>query len=273
MLRPSIRTGGIMPPRVTITGLDGIPEVRAGDDIATLVLNAVAASNETLQDGDLLVVTHKIISKAEGQLIDLRDIQPSELAQRHAERWDKDPRQIEIVLRESARIVRMQQGLIIAETHHGFVCANAAVDASNVASEFVCLLPQDPDASAARLRAEILTRTGIDLPIIISDSFGRAWRFGITNVAIGVSGLAPLVDYRGQQTNLPPPPNSWRTSSTADPLPSSGATNSRVPRVPGANSSSIPRAISSANYTLREPCSRTRLAHACTARAGRVPFR
>ncbi|HEY8600799.1 MAG TPA: coenzyme F420-0:L-glutamate ligase [Thermomicrobiales bacterium] len=188
-----------MPPRVTITGLDGIPEVRVGDDVAALILNAVAVSGERLQDGDLLVVTHKIISKAEGQLIDLRDVQPSELAQRHAERWGKDARQIEIVLRESARIVRMQQGLIIAETHHGFVCANAAVDASNVASEFVCLLPRDPDASAARLRAELLSRTGIDLPVIISDSFGRAWRFGITNVAIGLSGLSPLVDYRGQQ--------------------------------------------------------------------------
>ena len=188
-----------MPPRVTITGLDGVPEVRPGDDLATLVLDAVAASGETLRDGDLLVVTHKIVSKAEGQLIDLREVTPSDLAQRHAERWGKDPRQIEVVLREAARIVRMQHGLIIAETHHGFVCANAAVDASNVASEFVCLLPKDPDSSAARLRADLCGRTGLDLPIIISDSFGRAWRFGITNVAIGVSGLAPLADYRGQQ--------------------------------------------------------------------------
>lgn len=188
-----------MPPRVTITGLDGVPEVHPGDDLATLVLDAVAASGETLRDGDLLVVTHKIVSKAENQLIDLRAVTPSDLARRHAERWGKDPRQIEIVLREAARIVRMQHGLIIAETHHGFVCANAAVDASNVASEFVCLLPNDPDASAARLRADLRERTGLDLPIIISDSFGRAWRFGITNVAIGVSGLAPLADYRGQQ--------------------------------------------------------------------------
>ncbi len=184
---------------VTITGLVGVPEVRPGDDLATIVLEACAATGATLQDGDILVVTHKIVSKAEGQLIDLREVEPSDLARRHAERWDKDPRQIEIVLREAARIVRMANGVIIAETAHGFVCANAAVDASNVASDFVCLLPQDPDASAAALRAALRERTGLDVPVIISDSFGRAWRFGITNVAIGLSGLAPLADYRGQQ--------------------------------------------------------------------------
>lgn len=184
---------------VSIIGLVGIPEVRPGDDLAALILDAVAATGEELRDGDLLVVTHKIISKAEGQLIDLREVEPSDLARRHAERWAKDPRQIEVVLRESARIVRMANGIIIAETRHGFVCANAAVDASNVESEFVCLLPEDPDASAAALRATLRERVGLDLPIIVSDSFGRAWRFGITNVAIGVSGLAPLADYRGQQ--------------------------------------------------------------------------
>ncbi len=188
-----------MPPRVTIIGLDGVPEIQPGDDLATVVLNAVAASDEQLEDGDLLVVTHKIVSKAEGQLIDLRTVEPSGLALRHAERWGKDPRQIEVVLQEAARIVRMQAGLIIAETAHGFVCANAAVDASNVAAHFVCLLPKDPDASAARLRRELHAHTGLDIPIIISDSFGRAWRYGITNVAIGLSGLSPLADYRGQQ--------------------------------------------------------------------------
>jgi coenzyme F420-0:L-glutamate ligase/coenzyme F420-1:gamma-L-glutamate ligase len=188
-----------MPPQVTITGLDGVPEVRPGDDLAAIILDAVAATGEALRDGDILVVTHKIVSKSEGQLVDLRTVEPSELARRHAARWNKDPRQIEVVLREAARIVRMQQGLIIAETHHGFVCANAAVDASNVESEFVCLLPRDPDASAAGIRAALRERTGLDVPIIISDSFGRAWRYGITNVAIGLSGLAPLADYRGHQ--------------------------------------------------------------------------
>jgi coenzyme F420-0:L-glutamate ligase/coenzyme F420-1:gamma-L-glutamate ligase len=188
-----------MPPRVTITGLDGIPEVQPGADLATLILEGVAASGEVLQDGDLLVVTHKIVSKAEGQLINLREITPSDLARRHAEKWDKDPRQIEVVLREAARIVRMERGLIIAETRHGFICANAAVDNSNVQPDFVCLLPEDADASAARIRDGIRERTGLDIPVIVSDSFGRPWRYGIVNVAIGISGLNPLADYRGQQ--------------------------------------------------------------------------
>jgi coenzyme F420-0:L-glutamate ligase/coenzyme F420-1:gamma-L-glutamate ligase len=188
-----------MPPRVTITGLDGIPEVQPGADVATLILEGVAASGEVLQDGDLLVVTHKIVSKAEGQLIDMRTITPSDLARRHAEKWSKDARQIELVLREASRIVRMERGLIIAETRHGFICANAAVDNSNVEPEFVCLLPEDSDASAARIRDGIRERTGLDVPVIISDSFGRPWRYGIVNVAIGVSGLNPLADYRGQQ--------------------------------------------------------------------------
>jgi coenzyme F420-0:L-glutamate ligase / coenzyme F420-1:gamma-L-glutamate ligase len=188
-----------MPPRVTITGLDGIPEVQPGADLAALILEGVAASGEALQDGDLLVVTHKIVSKAEGQLIDLRTIAPSDLALRHAEKWGKDARQIEVVLREAARIVRMERGLIIAETRHGFICANAAVDNSNVQPDFVCLLPEDADASAARIREGIRARAGLDVPVIVSDSFGRPWRYGIVNVAIGVSGLNPLADYRGQQ--------------------------------------------------------------------------
>jgi coenzyme F420-0:L-glutamate ligase / coenzyme F420-1:gamma-L-glutamate ligase len=187
-----------MPSHVSIIGLDGIPDVRPGDDLAALILGAIAESGETLQDGDLLVVTHKIVSKAEGQLVELRQIEPSGLARQHAARWNKDARQVEVVLRECARIVRMERGLIIAETHHGFVCANAAVDASNVGNETVCLLPRDPDASAAGIRAAICEHTGIDAPVIITDSFGRAWRYGIINVAIGVSGLAPLADYRGQ---------------------------------------------------------------------------
>jgi coenzyme F420-0:L-glutamate ligase / coenzyme F420-1:gamma-L-glutamate ligase len=187
-----------MPSHVSIIGLDGIPDVRPGDDLAALILGAIAQSGEALREGDLLVVTHKIVSKAEGQLVDLRQIEPSGLARQHAERWNKDARQVEVVLRECARIVRMERGLIIAETHHGFVCANAAVDASNVGNETVCLLPRDPDASAAGIRAAIRERTGLDTPVIITDSFGRPWRYGITNVAIGVSGLAPLADYRGQ---------------------------------------------------------------------------
>jgi coenzyme F420-0:L-glutamate ligase/coenzyme F420-1:gamma-L-glutamate ligase len=168
-------------------------------DLARVILDAARASDLTLRDDDILIVTHKVVSKAEGRLVHLRDVQPSDLAKRFANQWGKDARQVEVVLRESARIVRMDRGVIIAQTHHGFVCANAGVDASNVAGEdIVCLLPVDPDASAARVREALQRETGVRPAIIITDSFGRPWRQGIVNVAIGVSGIQPLVDYRGQ---------------------------------------------------------------------------
>ena len=180
-----------------ILAVEGLPEVRPGDDLPELITRAVG---ESLRPGDVLVVTHKIVSKAEGRLVDLRAVEPSALARGFAARYGRDPRQIEIVLRESRRIVRMERGLIIAETHHGFVCANAGVDASNVpGDDTVCLLPLDPDASAAGLREALALMTGSDLAVIVSDSFGRAWRDGITNVAIGVSGMNPLADYRGER--------------------------------------------------------------------------
>jgi coenzyme F420-0:L-glutamate ligase/coenzyme F420-1:gamma-L-glutamate ligase len=179
-----------------ILPVGGIPEVQPGDDLTELI---VRAAGQDLRAGDVLVVTHKIVSKAEGRLVDLRTVEPSALAKGFAARYEKDPRQIEVVLRESRRIVRMDRGLIISETHHGFVCANAGVDASNVPGDgVVCLLPVDPDASAAGLRATLWARTGSDLAVIVSDSFGRTWREGITNVAIGVAGMNPLADYRGE---------------------------------------------------------------------------
>ena len=178
--------------------MGGIPEVRPGDDLPSLI--ATAAGDDLLKDGDVVVVTHKIVSKAEGRLVDLRTIEPSTLAKGFAARYDKDPRQIEVVLRESKRIVRMDHGIIISETHHGFVCANAGVDSSNVpGDETVCLLPLEPDASARRLRAALACRAGADVAVVISDSFGRPWREGITNVAIGVAGMEPLADYRGEK--------------------------------------------------------------------------
>jgi coenzyme F420-0:L-glutamate ligase/coenzyme F420-1:gamma-L-glutamate ligase len=181
-----------------LIGLGGIPEVRPGDDLVPVIATAIERSGAGLETGDVLVVTHKIVSKSEGQLVDLRGIEPSRLALDWASRYDKDPRQVEVVLRESARIVRMDRGVLIAETRHGFVCANAAVDASNVAPDTVCLLPVDPDASAARIRDGLAARFGIAPGVIVSDSFGRPWRQGIVNVAVGVAGLAPLADYRGQ---------------------------------------------------------------------------
>ncbi|MEO7000956.1 MAG: coenzyme F420-0:L-glutamate ligase [Ktedonobacterales bacterium] len=187
------------PNEVRLIALHGVPEAQPGDDVAQLVLAAASTTGDfSFQDGDILVVTHKVVSKAEGQLVDLRTIEPSDLARRFAERWGKDARQVEVVLRESVRVVRMDRGILIAQTRHGFVCANAGVDASNVPGDAtVCLLPRDPDASAARLREELQRRLGIELAVIITDSFGRPWRLGIVNVALGVAGLAPLADYRG----------------------------------------------------------------------------
>ena len=180
--------------------VEGIPEVRPGDDLAGMLAGALG---EELRSGDVLVVTHKVVSKAEGRLVDLRTVEPSALAKGFAARYGKDPRQVEVVLRESRRIVRMDRGVIISETHHGFVCANAGVDASNIPDdEKVCLLPVDPDSSAARLRGALAGRLGLaeaDLAVVITDSFGRAWRFGITDIAIGVSGMDPLADYRGEK--------------------------------------------------------------------------
>ena len=178
-----------------VLGVDGFPEIRPGDDLNRLIRDAVAGN---LRTGDVLVVTHKIVSKAEGRLVDLGTVEPSALASDYATRYGKDPRQIEVVFRESRRIVRMDRGIVISETHHGFVCANAGVDASNIPDEdVVCLLPVDPDASASRLRDALAENPGVEVAVVISDSFGRAWRHGITDVAIGVSGMDPVADYRG----------------------------------------------------------------------------
>lgn len=187
---------------VQIVGLRGAPEIAPGADLAELIVAAAERTGLDLRDGDIVVVTHKAVSKAEGRLVDLRTVEPSALALEFGARWGRDPRHVEIVLRESARVVRMDRGLIVAQTRQGLVCANAGVDQSNVPGEDeVCLLPVDPDGSAAALRAALRERLAVDVPVIVSDSFGRPWRLGIVNVAIGVAGLAPLVDYRGQPDN------------------------------------------------------------------------
>ncbi len=187
---------------IQMFGLDGIPDIQPGDDIADMIGAAIDRIGIGLDTNDILVITHKIVSKAEGQLVDLATVEPSEMARAWADRYGKDPRQVEVVMREAVRIVRMDRGVLITETKHGFICANAAVDASNVAPDTVCLLPEDPDASAARLRREIGARFSFAEAaapgVIVSDSFGRPWRQGIVNVAVGVAGLAPLADYRGQ---------------------------------------------------------------------------
>jgi coenzyme F420-0:L-glutamate ligase/coenzyme F420-1:gamma-L-glutamate ligase len=185
--------------RIELIGLEGIPEVGPGADLAALIGDAAPASSVSLADGDVLVVTQKIVSKAEGRLVELASVEPSDLARAWASQWGKDPRQVELVLRESASIVRMGPGgLIISRTRHGFVCANAGVDVSNVGGgEVASLLPEDPDASARRMRDGLRERTGSLPAIVISDSFGRPWRNGIVNVAIGSAGIEALLDLRG----------------------------------------------------------------------------
>jgi coenzyme F420-0:L-glutamate ligase/coenzyme F420-1:gamma-L-glutamate ligase len=188
--------------RVETIALSGIPEIAVGADLGVLIGDALerTAGLLPLRDDDVLVVTQKVVSKAEGAIVDLTTIEPRPEVVAFARRWDRDPRQLEVVLREARRVVRMEHGVLITETPHGFICANGGVDASNVgpaSGQVVTLLPRDPDASARAIREAIRARFGVDVPVIVSDSFGRPWRWGITDVAIGVSGLIPIEDLRG----------------------------------------------------------------------------
>ncbi|HZP56504.1 MAG TPA: coenzyme F420-0:L-glutamate ligase [Dehalococcoidia bacterium] len=184
---------------VRVMGVGGMPEVRAGDDLPALIVDALASSGVALEDGDALVVTQKVVSKAEGRIVDLATVTPSPFALEYAQRFEKDARQVEVVLRETKRVVRMEHGVMICETHHGFVCANAGVDASNVErTGTVCLLPVDPDASARGIRDALRKATGRTVAVIVSDTFGRPWREGHVNFAIGIAGIAPVVNYAGQ---------------------------------------------------------------------------
>ncbi|MEO8272634.1 MAG: coenzyme F420-0:L-glutamate ligase [Chloroflexota bacterium] len=194
----------VEPTRIEVIALEGIAEIRTDDDLPQIVVDALRATPGALpaREDDVLVVTQKVISKAEGAIADLTVIEPRPEAVAFAERWDRDARQVELVLRHAKRVVRMDNGVVITETQHGFVCANGGIDASNVGPDsgsIVTLLPVDPDASAGRIRAAVREATGVDVPVIVSDSFGRPWRWGIVDVAIGVSGLLPLEDLRGQQ--------------------------------------------------------------------------
>ena len=186
--------------RLELIALDGIGEIHPGDDMPAIILAAATTTGVTLTDDDVVVVTQKIVSKAEGRLVDLATVEPSPFAREWADRWDRDARQVEVVLRESASIVRMGPGgLIISRTRHGLVCANAGVDVSNVgAGEVAALLPEDPDASARGIRDGLHALTGAGPAVIISDSFGRPWRNGIVNVAIGAAGIESLLDLRGE---------------------------------------------------------------------------
>ena len=176
---------------ISIRPVEGLPEIGEGDDLAALI-----AERTRLEEGDVLVVAQKAVSKAEGRVVRLDDVEPSEQARELA--GDEDARRHEVILRESARIVRSRPPLVISETRHGFVCASAGVDSSNApGAGTVVLLPEDPDGSAARLRERLRTLTGADVGVIVSDSFGRAWRQGTTDIAIGLAGIRPLLDLKG----------------------------------------------------------------------------
>ena len=184
---------------VRILSVPGMPIIVPGDDLAGLIQQAAENASLAVQGGDIVVVTQKIVSKAEDCLVSLADVAPSPLAEQFARQWDKDARQVEVVLQASRRIVKMDRGVIIAETHHGFICANAGVDRSNMeGDDVVAVLPPDPDASARAIRDRLRAQMGVDVAVIISDTFGRPWREGLVNVAIGLAGMQANVDYTGQ---------------------------------------------------------------------------
>ena len=188
---------GVGASSVRLVAIRGLGEIRPGDDLVDMLGRAIRAGNLPVAAGDVVVVTQKIVSKSEGALVALDSVTPSARAEEWARAWKKDPRVIELVLRESVRLVRMERGVIIAETRHGLICANAGVDTSNVEPGSAALLPRDPDASAQRLCEGLRAGFGVPLGVVISDTFGRPWREGQVNVAIGVAGLIPIADYRG----------------------------------------------------------------------------
>ena len=186
--------------QLTVTAVRGLAEIRPGDDLATLIRDAARADREEIHDGDIVVIAQKIVSKSEGRIVHLADVLPGERARAMAAESGKDARQLEVVLSECAKIVRWERGILICETRHGFVCANAGVDRSNAgAPDTVVLLPTDPDASATRLRDAFAKAVGATVAVVVTDTFGRAWREGHTNIAIGIAGLPALKRYMGQR--------------------------------------------------------------------------
>lgn len=185
---------------IAIIPIPGVPQIKPGDDLPAILLKAIDDAKVGLKDGDILVMCQKIVSKAEGAVVDLRTVTPSPFAIQIADMWEKDPRMVEVVLTESSRIVRMKNGVVITESKHGWVCANSGVDASNtIADDIVILLPEDPDASARQIRLTIEQQRHIAIGVIITDTFGRPWRDGLVEFALGVSGLDPLDDQRGEE--------------------------------------------------------------------------
>lgn len=183
---------------LSIFGVPGLPEIERGSDLASMIAEASGAAGNPLQDGDVVVITSKIVSKAEGRTVELADVDVSPFARQYAEKWDKEPAIIELVLREAKRVVRQVGPVLITETHHGFVCANSGVDqSSSGAHGRAVLLPADPDGSARAFRARF-RELGVNVAVIISDTFGRPWREAQTDIAIGIAGMNPVVSYIGQ---------------------------------------------------------------------------
>lgn len=184
--------------RLTVYGVEGLPEIEPGMDIAEMIHAAAAGQGDPLADGDIVLVTSKIVSKAEDCIVELVDVEPSEFATRWSQRWEKDPRVTEVVLRESKRVIRQIGPVLITETHHGFCCANSGVDQSSSGGEGrILTLPVDPDASCREQRRRF-AELGVDVAVIMTDTFGRPWREGQTDVAIGIAGMHPLFSYIGQ---------------------------------------------------------------------------
>jgi len=217
---------------VSITGVRGLPEITVGVDLPAMISAATDAQGDALADGDIVVITSKIVSKAEGCTVELDEVEPSMFARSWGERWDKDPRVVEVVLRESKRVIRQIGPVLITETHHGFCCANSGVDQSSSGDEGrILTLPLDPDATCRRHRARF-AELGVDVAVIMSDTFGRPWREGQTDIAIGIAGLHPLYSYIGQHD---PHGHEFRVQEicTADELAAAGelvkGNTSRVP--------------------------------------------
>lgn len=183
---------------ITLTAIEGVPIVKAGDDLAALIAKGLDQTGITLQTGDIVIVCQKVVSKAEGRMVELKDIEPSAFAKQYAARWEKDPRAVELVLRQTSRIVRNDHGVMIVETGAGFVCANAGVDESNtLGDDLALLLPVDADASARQIRDGLKRLCGADAAVVVTDTFGRPWRDGLTDICIGVAGINPMLDLRG----------------------------------------------------------------------------
>jgi coenzyme F420-0:L-glutamate ligase/coenzyme F420-1:gamma-L-glutamate ligase len=183
---------------ISLTAIENIPMIKPGDDLAALIAAGIDRTGLRPEAGDILIVCQKVVSKAEGRLVDLTQIEPSEFARNLAKRWEKDPRAVEIVLRQTSRIVRNDHGVIIVETGPGWVCANAGVDESNsLEDDRAILLPEDPDASARKLRDAMRDRYGVEVAVLVTDTFGRPWRDGLTEVCLGIAGMNPMLDLRG----------------------------------------------------------------------------